>query len=286
MDHIVYHLRLPRTVLATLTGASLAVAGALAQTWTRNPLAAPGFIGITSGAGCAVSVGLTLGAAQSMGSISVLALIGAAVAAVIVLLAARAAGGTGDPTTLILAGLGVTAALSALTLLLTISSTRVLDGMRQWTVGSTFGRGSDEIVVALVGLIIGAIIAIAVARPLDLLAMGDETATTLGARPVATAFLAAVGIVILAGTATAAVGPVAFVGFAAPHIVRLLIGPGLTTSLVPVALTGGFITLIADMVGRVIVAPSELEMSIILAIVGAPILIWVVKRAGMRGEAR
>lgn len=286
IPHIVWYLRAPRTALALVTGAALAVAGAIAQAWTRNPLADPGFIGVTAGAAFAVALGLTFGLATGgvlgLAGKTGLALIGAAVTAALVVAVSRS---SEDPLTLILVGLGVSAALQAATMLLSLNATAVLDGLRQWFVGSTSGRGLSDIAIAGAGLVLGGALATWVARPLDLLAMGHEQAIALGTSPAVTRGLAATSVVVLAGTATAAVGPVAFVGFAGPHLIRPLTGPALTRLLVPTALAGSAITLAADILGRVIMRPGELEVSVVLAIVGAPLMILAV-RHGVHGESR
>lgn len=272
--HVVWHLRVPRTILALLVGAALGMAGAIAQAWTRNPLADPGFIGITAGAACAMAVGMTLGITAVGGRLA-MALVGAAVAASIVLLVSRA---SLDPLTVILVGVGVSAALQALTTAMALQSSAVLDGMRQWNLGSTQGRGAEDIAVAAAGLIVGGLVAALVARPLDLLSLGEEASVALGSSPTRVRLLAVLAVVLLAGAATAAVGPLVFVGFAAPHLVRVFTGPELRRMLLPTALVGAAVALAADIVGRVVMRPGELEMSIVMAVVGAPIVIWAVRR--------
>ena len=146
--------------------------------------------------------------------------------------------------------------------------------MRRWTIGSTFGRGPEDVTIAGIGLLIGLACAAMAARPLDLLAMGEESSLALGGSPTTARVGAALSVVVLAGSATAATGPIAFVGFAIPHIVRRVVGPSVATMILPSALLGGCAVLAADIIGRLIVGNSELEMSIVLAIVGAPFLIW------------
>ncbi|QNE88851.1 iron ABC transporter permease [Corynebacterium incognita] len=275
-NHILWQLRLPRTVLAVTAGANVAVAGAITQTLTRNPLADPGFIGITAGAAFAVAIAIAAGSTLGALGVTTLAMLGAAAATALVFLLARVAP---DATTLVLAGVGITACLQAVTTLLSLNATAVLDGLRQWTVGSTFGRGYTEVGIAAAGLVLGMGVALLCARGLDLLAMGETTAIALGSSPSRTRSLAALAVIVLAGTATAAVGPVAFVGFAAPNAIRLVLGPDVRTTVVPTALLGSALTLLADILGRLVLYPGELEMSIILAVVGAPLLMWVVRKA-------
>ncbi|WP_333617644.1 FecCD family ABC transporter permease [Dietzia sp.] len=271
---LVWDLRFPRTVLAAAAGASLAVAGAFSQSWTRNPLADPGIIGITSGASFVVALfygfGLAGGAWGAFGAI-----IGAAAVAAVVVLTTRR---TQDPISLILVGFGLTTALGAGSTLVALQSSSVLDAMRQWVVGSTVGRGGTDIAIALTGLLIGLALAACIARPMDVLALGDDAAAGLGSSPTTTRTLAGVVVVVLAGLTTAAVGPIVFVGFAAPHLVRRFTGPSLTRMLVPVALTGAAVTVLGDIVGRLVFQPGELEVSVVLAFFGAPLLILAVSK--------
>ncbi|OFM31694.1 hypothetical protein HMPREF2698_02010 [Corynebacterium sp. HMSC072A02] len=275
IENIVWDLRMPRTFLAYFAGAAIAVSGVIAQTWTKNPLADPGFIGITAGASFLVALGTALGLATSLGMRTALALVGAGLATVVVLGVSRR---FPDSLTLLLVGAGVSAALSSGAMLIGLYSTDVLDSMRRWTIGSTFGRGPGEVAIAAGGLLVGLIIAASVARPLDLLAMGEESSVALGSSPALARRGAALSIVVLAGCATAAAGPIAFVGFAVPHLLRRCTGPAVAAMIAPAALLGGCSVLAADILGRLIAGPSELEMSIVLAFVGAPFLIWAVRR--------
>ena len=268
---IVWNLRMPRTFLAYFAGAALAVAGVLAQSWTRNPLADPGFIGVTAGASFFVAIGTAIGIATSTGMRTTLALAGAGITTLLVLAVSRR---FQDPLTLVLVGAGVSAALGSGAMIIGLYSTDVLDSMRRWTIGSTFGRGPEDVAIAGIGLVLGLACAAMAARPLDLLAMGEESSLALGGSPTTARVGAALSVVVLAGSATAATGPIAFVGFAIPHIVRRVVGPSVATMLLPSALLGGCAVLAADIIGRLIVGSSELEMSIVLAIVGAPFLIW------------
>ncbi|MGJ4122517.1 iron chelate uptake ABC transporter family permease subunit [Corynebacterium jeikeium] len=272
---IIWDLRVPRTLLAVITGAALAMAGAIAQSWTRNPLADPGIIGVNAGASFAVAAALTLGWATTVGERTLVGLVGAAVAALVVLLISRV---SRNPLTLVLVGVGVTFALQAATNMLSLYSSDTLEGLRRWTVGSTAGRGMDDVAVAALGLALGALCGALAARPLDLLAMGEDSARSLGSSPTRTRLLAAAAVIILAGSATATVGLVTFVGFAVPHLLRPFTGPALTRLLLPTGIAGGAAVLLADIVGRFVLQPNELEMSIVLAIVGAPVMILAVRR--------
>jgi len=174
---IVWNLRMPRTFLAYFAGAALAVAGVLAQSWTRNPLADPGFIGVTAGASFFVALGTAIGIATSTSMRTALALVGAGITTLLVLAVSRR---FEDPLTLILVGAGVSAALGSGATIIGLYSTDVLDSMRRWTIGSTFGRGPEDVAIAGIGLVIGVACAAMVARPLDLLAMGGGVLPRLG----------------------------------------------------------------------------------------------------------
>lgn len=275
---IVWGLRFPRTILAAAAGASLAVAGAFAQSWTRNPLADPGIIGITAGASFVVALFFSFGLVGGIWE-SLAALIGAAATAAIVIASTQR---THDSLTLILVGVGMTTALTAATTLVALQSSHVYDGMRQWVVGSTVGKDGGDIAIVLTGLVLGLLLAAATARPMDILALGDDVASGLGSSPGTTRALAGVVVVVFAGMATAAVGPIVFVGFAAPHIVRPFTGPTLTRMLVPVAFVGAAVTVAGDILGRLLMRPGELEVSIVLAFVGAPFLILAVAKGMAR----
>lgn len=271
---IVWDLRMPRTLLAIVVGAALALAGAIAQVWTRNPLADPGLIGVNAGAGFAVAAALTLGWATTIAQRTIFGLVGAACAVLIVLVVSRV---SREPLTLVLVGVGVTFGLQAATSLMGLSSSDSLDGIRRWSVGSTAGRGMDDVGFAAIGLVIGIIVAFAVAKSLDMLAMGEEAAAALGVSPRNVRWAAGLAIVVLAGSATATVGLVTFLGFAVPHIIRKFTGPALTRLLFPAALMGAGALLAADIAGRFLIQPNEVEMSILVAIVGAPIMIATVR---------
>lgn len=275
---IVWGLRFPRTVLAAAAGASLAVAGAFAQSWTRNPLADPGIIGITAGASFVVALFFSFGLVGGIWE-SIAALIGAGATAAIVVASTQR---TQDSLTLILVGVGMTTALSAATTLVALQSSRVYDGMRQWVVGSTVGKDGGDIAIVLTGLCVGLILAALTARPMDILALGDDVASGLGSSPGTTRGLAGLVVVVFAGMATAAVGPIVFVGFAAPHLVRPFTGPTLTRMLIPVALVGAACTVVGDILGRLLMRPGELEVSIVLAFIGAPFLILAVAKGMAR----
>ncbi|MEJ5998384.1 FecCD family ABC transporter permease [Corynebacterium sp. H130] len=269
--HIVVGMRLPRGVVALCVGASLGLAGLLAQTWTRNPLADPGIVGITAGARFLVALGSLVGV-TSLWLQGAFALVGALLATLLVLGVART---VSDPLTLILVGVGVNATLMALTMLLALQSQSVFNDMRSWSVGSTIGRGVGHVWVAAIGLLLAAVIAFVASRDLDILGMGADSAAALGVSIPRTLALVVCAIVIAAGSATAVVGPVAFLGLAAPHMVR---GSSVRRRLAPVMLVGAGLALLADVLGRLLLHPGEVEFSVVLAAIGAPLMIWMIRR--------
>lgn len=269
--HIVVGMRFPRGLVALCVGASLGLAGLLAQAWTRNPLADPGIVGITAGARFLVAIGSIFGV-SSLWQQGGFALVGALLATLLVLAVART---VSDPLTLVLVGVGVNATLMALTMLLALQSQEVFNDMRSWSVGSTIGRGFPHVWVAAIGLVVAAVIAFLSSRDLDILGMGTDSAAALGVSVPRTLALVVCAIVIAAGSATAVVGPVAFLGLAAPHLVP---GPSVRRRLAPVMLVGAGLALLADVLGRLLLHPSEVEFSVVLAVIGAPLMIWMIRR--------
>lgn len=269
--HIVWGMRVPRGLLAAIVGASFALAGLLAQAWTRNPLADPGIVGITAGARFFVVLGSFLGL-SSLWAASFFAMGGALAATLLVLAVARR---VNDPLTLVLVGVGVNATLMALTMMLALQSHNTFNDLRQWSVGSTVGRGYPHVFIAGLGLVVALGIAVFAARSLDILGMGADTAAALGVSIPRTLTLVIAALVISAGTATAMVGPVAFLGLAAPHMVR---GSSVAGKLLPVALIGAILALLADILGRLLMHPGEVEFSVVMAALGAPLMIWLIRR--------
>ncbi|MFZ4895623.1 FecCD family ABC transporter permease [Plantibacter sp. Mn2098] len=269
--------RIPRTILGAIVGASLAVAGVIIQGITRNPLGDPGLLGITVGASAAVVTATAfLGFAGGAGTVWI-ALPGALVTVILVyLVGGRGSGGSTIP--LVLTGAVVSAVLGAYIEAMTLTMPTVFDSYRHWVIGSLAGRGLDTAATVAPVLVLGFLLACALASGLNALALGDDVASSLGVRvPVVRAggILAAA---LLSAGATAAVGPIAFVGLAVPHLVRGLVGTDHRWQL-PMAVTLGAALLIAaDIVGRVIARPGELMVGVVTAFIGAPFLLVAVRR--------
>lgn len=275
---VVRDLRVPRTVLGLAVGAALGAAGVLMQGVTRNPLADPGLLGVEAGASLAVVLAIATGAASGPSGYVWFALGGAAVASAAVVLVG-AVGRSGSSTVrLALAGAALASLLGSLTSAIVLLDERALDRYRFWAVGSVAGRGTDVVVQVLPFLAVGAVLALAAARSLDGLALGDDVARSLGHRVAWGRALALLGVVVLCGAATAACGPIAFVGLTVPHVARAICGPD-HRWIVPWSLVLGAILLVAaDIVGRFVVRPGELQTGIVTALVGAPVFVALVRR--------
>ncbi|MFE5036239.1 FecCD family ABC transporter permease [Streptomyces sp. NPDC056683] len=273
---VVVGTRLSRTVLGLLAGAALGLSGAVLQALTRNPLADPGLLGINAGASAAVVTAITYFGVSTLSGYVWFAFLGAAVVGALVWFLGGSRGAT--PVRLALAGTAISAALYGYLQAVMITDDAALNKLRFWTVGSLASASNSTIVQVLPFLAAGTLVALGLARPLNAVAMGDDTARALGADLGRTRALAMLAATVLCGAATAACGPIAFVGLMVPHVVRSFTGPDLrwilpyATVLSPVLLLG------ADVIGRVVARPSELQVGIVTAIIGGPVFILLVRR--------
>lgn len=274
--------RVPRTVLALLAGAALALSGALMQAITRNPLADPGILGVNTGAALAVVVGIAFLGITSMWSYLGLALAGAFVTALFVYFVGSVGPGGTTPIKLALAGAATTAALSSLVSAILLPRQSVMDEFRFWQVGNVGRAAWETMAVVAPVLIVGAVVAILCASALNALALGDDLAVGLGVRVGRIRIIAAITGVALCAAVTAVAGPIGFVGLMVPHVVRLLCGADQRWLLPLSALGGAVLLVLADTVGRVIGSPGEVEAGIITAFLGAPVLIVIARRTRMR----
>jgi iron complex transport system permease protein len=274
--------RIPRTILALLVGAALAVAGAVLQGATRNPLADPQILGINGGAALAVVVGIAFFGLTSGTGYIWTAMIGAAVAAAFVLAIGSLGRGGPTPLKLALAGAVTAVAFSSLLSAILLPRVDVMNVFRFWQVGGVGGATFESIGQALPFLAVGALVCVASASALNTLALGDELAAGLGERVRTARITAVVGAVILCGAATAVAGPIGFVGLIVPHMCRLMVGVDHRWLLPASALTGGVLLTVADVVGRVVARPQEIEVGIVTALIGAPFFIALVRRQRMR----
>lgn len=274
--------RIPRTVLAVLVGSALAVGGAVLQGVTRNPLADPGILGISSGASLAVVVGITYFGLSDPAAYVWVAIAGSAIAAVFVWGVASVGRGGPTPLKLALAGAVTWASLSSLTSAVLLPRIDVMERFRFWQIGGVGGADWDRITQVLPFLVAGVALSFGSARGLNALGLGDDVAAGLGERVTRTRVLAAIGAVTLCGAATAVAGPIAFVGLVVPHLVRLVIGVDHRWLLPVSALAGAALLTTADVVGRIVARPAEVDVGIVTAFIGAPIFIWVVRHQKMR----
>lgn len=275
---IVHDLRIPRTVLGLLVGAALGIAGALMQAMTRNPLADPGLLGVNAGAAAAVvTATVLLGNVAPLGYIG-FAFLGAAAVSVLVYGIGAAGRSGATPVRLALAGTAVSFALIAYVQGLTLVDRQALDQYRFWQVGALAGHPASlnlQIAPFIVG---GLLLALALGRPLNAIGLGDDAGRGLGASPGRTRALGAVAITLLCGAATAAAGPITFIGLTVPHVARAITGPDQRWVLPYSALLACVMLLAADVLGRVVNRPGELEVGIVSALIGAPVFIAIVRR--------
>ena len=274
---VVLDLRVPRTVLGLVAGAALGLAGTLMQGLTRNPLADPGLLGVNSGASLAVVVAISVFGVTTPSGYVWFAFVGAALAAVLVYLVAS--GRTGpSPLSLTLAGAATTAVLTSLITLVLLRDLDTLSQYRFWSVGSLVGRDLGTAATLAPFLAVGAAAALLLGRSLNSLALGDDLARGLGQRVGIVRIVAGVAIILLCGSATSLAGPLVFVGLVVPHIARRFVGSDYRWILVYSIPLGAALLVLADTVGRLIAPPSELEAGIVVAILGAPVLIALVLR--------
>jgi iron complex transport system permease protein len=279
-DHVVVSaLRLPRTIIGLLAGSALAVAGALMQGLTRNPLADPGLLGVNAGASLAVVVAVTLAGVTRPSGFVWFALGGAALAAVVVHAIGSSGRQGGGPTSLALAGAALTAGLTSLITVIVVRDVEAFDAYRFWVVGSLTARGTDAVVALAPFLGVGLLLAAASARALDLLALGEDTARGLGQHVAGGRALVMSAVVALSGAATALAGPIVFVGLVVPHLVRPLARGDHRWLITLAAPVGATLLLLADVLGRLIARPGEVEAGLVVAFLGAPVMIALVQRA-------
>ena len=259
---IVLDARLPRTLAGLLAGGALGLAGALMQTLTRNPLADPGILGVNSGASFAIVLGAALFGLTSPSEQLVMAFCGALAASLVVAFTGSQGGGQLSPVRLTLAGVALAA---------------VYDQLRFWQAGSLDIRTLETLKVVAIPVIIAAAVALFLSRSLNSLSLGSDTATALGNRVARTQLTGLLAITILCGSATAVVGPIAFIGLMMPHMARWLVGADHRWSLPVTLLATPALLLFADVLGRLLV-PGELRVSVVSAFIGAPVLIFLVRR--------
>lgn len=277
-DHLIIQtVRLPRVLAGVVVGAALAVAGAIMQGLTRNPLADSGILGINAGAAFAVVMTVYLLGNPPLSIYAVAALIGAAVAAVIVYGLGSAGRGGPTPLRLTLAGVILTAFVSSLTTVILIQDQETLDQIRFWTAGSLAGREMPLLAQTAPIILVGILGALLISRQVTTISLGDDVAKGLGQNTLIVKGIAAVIVVLLAGGAVALAGPIGFVGLIIPHVARFMVGVDYRWIIPYSALLGALLVTIADVAARVALRPQELPVGIMMAVVGAPFFIYLAR---------
>ncbi|MCX5555104.1 iron ABC transporter permease [Streptomyces sp. NBC_00038] len=273
----VMDVRLPRTLAAVLVGACLGTAGCLLQAATRNPLAETGLLGVNSGAAFAVVLGLTYFGASSSAALMVWALLGGMAASAMVLLLAASGRAAGSPLRLVLVGSALGATFHGLTSYVLLGTQSTYDTYRYWTIGSLAGVETADLLPLLPLAALGLLVALGSARPLSALGLGDDTARSLGHHPGRVRLVVAGAVSLLVGCAVAVAGPIAFLGLLAPYAARALTGARMTAQLVLSALIAADVMILADILARIVIRPWETPVSVLLAFVGGPLLVWIAR---------
>ncbi|MEU4424738.1 iron ABC transporter permease [Actinoplanes sp. NPDC024001] len=278
---VVRELRWPRTVLGVLCGLALGAAGALMQGHTRNPIADPGLLGVSAGASLGVVVAIAFLGAGSFHGYIWFAFAGALLASVLVFALGSAGSHGPTPVTLALAGMALSALLASFTSAILISDPETLSVFRFWVVGSLAGRDIDTAGAVAPFILAGLVLAAVNAPALNALGLGEDVARAIGQNVTLARTVGVGAVVLLAGAATAAVGPMVFAGLIVPHLARVLTGPDHRWLIPFSALLGVSLLLVADVAGRLIARPAELQTGIVVAFLGAPFFIWLVRRIRM-----
>ncbi|BCH30734.1 siderophore ABC transporter permease [Mesorhizobium sp. L-8-10] len=281
-EHLVVRtLRLPRAMAGLLSGSALAVAGAIMQAVTNNPLASPGLLGVNAGAAFAIVMAMSFIGVGSSSAQVWFAFGGAGIAAVVVYALASVGSAGVTPLKLVLAGVVVTTFLSSLTTAILIFDQTTLDAVRLWTAGSLTGRSLAQVAAVAPYILAGLAAALIFRRHIMTLSLGTEVAASVGQDPVLWRGLAVAIVILLAGGAVALAGPVAFVGLVVPHIARMIVGVDYRW-IIPFSAAGGALLIVlADLIGRTIFANQSFPVGVTMALVGAPFFIWLARsRAG------
>ncbi|MFJ1789287.1 FecCD family ABC transporter permease [Streptomyces anulatus] len=274
--------RIPRTVLAVVIGAALGLAGGVMQGVTRNPLADPGILGVNMGASLAVVTAVAFFGLTSPTGYIWTAIAGAAFSALFVYTVGTLGRGGATPLKLALAGAATSAAFASLVSAIILPRNDIAGSFKLWQIGGVGGASFERIGQVLPFLAVGFAVCLLSARALNSLALGDELAAGLGERVALARAVAALGAVLLCGAATAVAGPIGFVGLVVPHTCRLLVGVDHRWLLPLSTVLGAILLTAADVVGRIVARPSEIDVGIVTALIGAPFFIYIVRRQKVR----
>ncbi|NHC14214.1 FecCD family ABC transporter permease [Motilibacter deserti] len=274
--------RMPRTLLAVLVGAALGLSGAVMQGVTRNPLADPGILGVSMGAALAVVIGIAWFGLSVASDYVWVAIVGAGLSAVFVYAVGSLGRGGATPLKLALAGTATSAAFVSFITAIALPRGDISANIQSWRVGGVGGASYDTIRLVVPFLLVGFAVCLLSARGLNSLALGDDLAAGLGERVALARGTAAFGAVLLCGASVAVAGPIWFVGLAVPHVCRLLVGVDHRWVLPFSTVVGACLLAAADVLGRIVARPGELDVGIVTAFVGAPVFIYIVRRQKVR----
>ncbi|MFC9600289.1 FecCD family ABC transporter permease [Peribacillus butanolivorans] len=278
-EHIVIQsVRLPRALIASAVGASLAISGVLMQTLTKNPLASPDIFGVNAGAGLAVVTGVTIFGISNLQVFTWLSFIGAAIAAVSIYMIGSMGRGGLTPMKLTLAGAAMTAMVSSLTQGLLVSNEALLEQVLFWLAGSVSGRSLDNLTAVFPYLAVGWGLALITSGKMNVLSMGEDVAKGLGLNIVFLKIVLGLVVILLAGGSVAVAGPIGFIGIVVPHLTRFIVGID-HRWLIPFAgLLGAVLLLAADIISRYILMPQEVPVGVMTAIIGTPFFIYIARK--------
>ncbi|WP_340372432.1 iron ABC transporter permease [Peribacillus sp. FSL E2-0218] len=278
-EHIVIQsVRLPRALIASAIGASLAISGVLMQTLTKNPLASPDIFGVNAGAGLAVVTGITIFGVSNLQIFTWLSFIGAAIAATSIYMIGSMGRGGLTPMKLTLAGAAMSAMVASLTQGLLVSNEALLDQVLFWLAGSVSGRSLDNLVAVLPYLIVGWGLALIVSGKMNVLSMGEDVAKGLGLNVVILKSVLGLAIILLAGGSVAVAGPIGFIGIVVPHLTRYIVGTDHRWLIPFSGLLGAVLLLAADILSRYILMPREVPVGVMTAIIGTPFFIYIARK--------
>ncbi|WP_438351113.1 FecCD family ABC transporter permease [Paenibacillus sp. FA6] len=278
-EHLIIRtVRVPRALIASVAGASLAIAGAIMQVITRNPIASPSLFGVNSGAAFMVVIASGWLGISGMQSLTLFALLGAAISGSIVFYLGSVGRDGMTPIKITLAGAAIAAFFHSMTQGYMLSNGRMFDQILVWLVGSVAGRDMNMLINVLPYMAIGFLIALLLSRHLNVLLMGDDVAQTLGQRTVAIKSLASIAVILLAGASVAVAGPIAFVGIIIPHIVRYLVGTDYRWVIPYSAVLGAILLVTADIGSRYIAMPKEVPVGVMTAILGVPFFVYIARK--------
>ncbi|MGE6717597.1 FecCD family ABC transporter permease [Peribacillus frigoritolerans] len=278
-EHIVIQsVRLPRALIASAIGASLAISGVLMQTLTKNPLASPDIFGVNAGAGLAVVTGVTVFGISNLQVFTWLSFIGAAIAAISIYLIGSMGRGGLTPMKLTLAGAAMTAMVASLTQGLLVSNEALLEQVLFWLAGSVSGRSLDNLVAVLPYLVAGWGLALIMSGKMNVLSMGEDVAKGLGLNIAFLKLVLGLAIILLAGGSVAVAGPIGFIGIVVPHLTRSIVGIDHRWLIPFSGLFGAVLLIAADVISRYILMPREVPVGVMTAIIGTPFFIYIARK--------